>query len=120
MRHVHAIARSISDIMAGRLSPDPVQHGLTSEEERIASNMPQVGLAARLRPISCIYPNLYKGSRQYFVAMRLDLQAPMSKGDSQRKGSSASNDAMLPQNCTSHCSESPVVVAGKTESVDLS
>ena len=42
MQHVHSLAKDVSGLLDGSRNPDPSQHGLTTEEERIASSAPNV------------------------------------------------------------------------------
>ncbi len=42
MRHAAAVAQQVQAILNGSTEPDPTQHGLTSEEERVAAQLPQV------------------------------------------------------------------------------
>ena len=42
MQHVDMLSRNISGLLDGSWSPDPSQHGLTSEEERTYSSAPNV------------------------------------------------------------------------------
>jgi hypothetical protein len=47
MQHAAATAKVLEDILAGCTNPDPAQHGMTTEEERAASNV-QVSLRTAL------------------------------------------------------------------------
>ncbi len=42
MQHVAAVATHINALLQGVTDLDPQQHGMTTEEERIASSCPQV------------------------------------------------------------------------------
>lgn len=42
MQHAAATGKMLEEILAGCTNPDPAQHGMTTEEERAASNV-QVG-----------------------------------------------------------------------------
>ena len=42
MQHVNALARNVSGLMDGSWNPDPSQHGLNTEEERVSSSAPIV------------------------------------------------------------------------------
>jgi hypothetical protein len=42
MQHAAATATAVQEVLAGCADPDPAVHGMTSEEERSASNV-QVG-----------------------------------------------------------------------------
>jgi hypothetical protein len=45
MQHAAATAMAVQEVLAGCADPDPAAHGMTSEEERSASNV-QVGPAS--------------------------------------------------------------------------
>lgn len=50
MQHAAATAKMLEEILAGCTNPDPAQHGMTTEEERAASNV-QVGKGAKDLPV---------------------------------------------------------------------
>lgn len=48
MRYADTVARQVVSLLGGSAEPDPMQHGLTTDEERAASRAPQVGLECEL------------------------------------------------------------------------
>lgn len=50
MQHAAATARMLEEILAGCTSPDPAQHGMTTEEERAASNVQWPGCLDAVKP----------------------------------------------------------------------
>lgn len=49
MQHVNSLAKDIAGLLEGTCNPDPAQHGLTSEEERVNSSAPIVRPASWMR-----------------------------------------------------------------------
>lgn len=55
MQHAAATAQMLQEILAGCTSPDPAQHGMTTEEERAASKV-QVGWGGFWLWLRCAVP----------------------------------------------------------------
>ena len=48
MRFASVVSNGVQQLLEGSTDPDPQQHGMTTDEERIASRLTQVSLEQRM------------------------------------------------------------------------
>ena len=87
MQHIDVLARNIAGLLDGSWSPDPSEHGLTSDEERAYSSAPNVRGSMQYMRLSPIHERLRQGiEKDTFELLSCNSKYKASQQTQRHKG----------------------------------